>query len=347
LYRNCIFCSADLGANSAIESFPVGRAVAFDSVRGRLWAVCRSCGRWNLAPIEERWEPVETAERQFRDAPTRVHSENVGLARMADGTRLIRIGDALRGEFAAWRYGRQLLRRRVRYWVGGAVAGGGAIAVYSGLSAVGVLGGSSMLLFGIGHAWDALRNRTVVHRLAPDPASGGRATPIRRWHVSGMNLQASRDGGVELVVRDLHSRGWITGRQVAKESTDVTVLYDSLARSVLTRAMVHVNETGASTRRLRAATSLFDDQASPDALLHGCAARGVALGIRAGRYPRGFPGAEALALEMALNEEDERRAMEGELAALEAAWREAEEIAAIADRLPFDIARSGVRRAIG
>jgi hypothetical protein len=40
-----------------------------------------------------------------------------------------------------------------------------------------------------------------------------------------------------------------------------------------------------------------------------------------------------LALEMAAHEESERRAMEGELAALEAAWRGAEEIAAIADRL--------------
>jgi hypothetical protein len=40
-----------------------------------------------------------------------------------------------------------------------------------------------------------------------------------------------------------------------------------------------------------------------------------------------------LALEMAAHEEAERRALEGELAALEAAWREAEEIAAIADTL--------------
>jgi hypothetical protein len=41
-----------------------------------------------------------------------------------------------------------------------------------------------------------------------------------------------------------------------------------------------------------------------------------------------------LALEMALHEEAERRAMDGELAELEAMWREAEEIAAIADALP-------------
>jgi hypothetical protein len=40
-----------------------------------------------------------------------------------------------------------------------------------------------------------------------------------------------------------------------------------------------------------------------------------------------------LALEMAVHEESERRALEGELHVLEAAWREAEEIAGIADDL--------------
>lgn len=43
---------------------------------------------------------------------------------------------------------------------------------------------------------------------------------------------------------------------------------------------------------------------------------------------------QALALEMSLHEAAERRALEGELAALRAAWREAEEIAQIADALP-------------
>jgi hypothetical protein len=40
-----------------------------------------------------------------------------------------------------------------------------------------------------------------------------------------------------------------------------------------------------------------------------------------------------LAVEMAVNEENERRALEGELALLELEWKEAEEIAGIADRL--------------
>jgi hypothetical protein len=46
---------------------------------------------------------------------------------------------------------------------------------------------------------------------------------------------------------------------------------------------------------------------------------------------------------MALHEESERRAMQGELAELERAWREAEEVAAIADDL---LVPSGVRSAL-
>jgi hypothetical protein len=49
-----------------------------------------------------------------------------------------------------------------------------------------------------------------------------------------------------------------------------------------------------------------------------------------------LPLVDRLALEMAANEDAERRALEGELASLEAAWRGAEEIAAIADHLFFD-----------
>jgi hypothetical protein len=46
-----------------------------------------------------------------------------------------------------------------------------------------------------------------------------------------------------------------------------------------------------------------------------------------------LPNVDRHAQEMAANEHSESRAMEGELAELEAAWREAEEIAAIADNL--------------
>jgi hypothetical protein len=55
---------------------------------------------------------------------------------------------------------------------------------------------------------------------------------------------------------------------------------------------------------------------------------------------RSIAPTQRLALEMALHEEDERIALEGELSALEERWREAEEIAAISDNmfLPISVA---------
>ena len=81
MYKTCMFCNRPLGANQVIEQFPVGRRLAFDAERGRLWVVCRKCERWNLSPLEERWEAVEMCERFFQDTRIRVSTENVGLAK--------------------------------------------------------------------------------------------------------------------------------------------------------------------------------------------------------------------------------------------------------------------------
>ncbi len=78
MYRHCTFCAADLGTNEVVETFPVGRRLAFDAAKGRLWVVCQRCERWNLTPLEERWEAVEDAERIFRDA--RLREEEQGEA---------------------------------------------------------------------------------------------------------------------------------------------------------------------------------------------------------------------------------------------------------------------------
>ena len=53
------------------------------------------------------------------------------------------------------------------------------------------------------------------------------------------------------------------------------------------------------------------------------------------RWPKisTLPEPVRLALEMTAHEDTERRALEGELALLEQAWKEAEEVAAIADNM--------------
>src|SRR3982750_3562069 len=126
MYRTCLFCAGDLGHNEAIEHFPIGQRLAFDPARGRLWAVCRRCERWNLSPLEERWEAIEECERLFRDTRLRVSTDHIGLARLREGLDLVRIGSPQRPEIAAWRYGDQFGRRRRRHLItAGAVAAAG------------------------------------------------------------------------------------------------------------------------------------------------------------------------------------------------------------------------------
>ncbi|HVZ78523.1 MAG TPA: hypothetical protein VG818_11135, partial [Gemmatimonadaceae bacterium] len=105
MYATCLFCHSHLGRNESIEHFPVGRRLAFDAAKGRLWVICTHCGRWNLSPLDERWEAIEECERAFRDTRVRVATGNVGLARLPERVELVRIGAPLRPEFAAWRYG--------------------------------------------------------------------------------------------------------------------------------------------------------------------------------------------------------------------------------------------------
>ncbi len=101
MYAACLFCHGALGRNESIEHFPVGRRLAFDAAKGRLWVVCPRCARWNLTPLEARWEAIEEAERAYRDAKLRVATDNVGLAKLREGTELVRIGSPMLPEFAA------------------------------------------------------------------------------------------------------------------------------------------------------------------------------------------------------------------------------------------------------
>ena len=93
MYSTCLYCNNALGSNEVIETFPVGRRLAFDQSKGRLWVVCRKCEKWNLSPLEERWEAIEQCERLFHDARKRVSTDNIGLAKLSEGLELVRIGE--------------------------------------------------------------------------------------------------------------------------------------------------------------------------------------------------------------------------------------------------------------
>ena len=132
MYRNCVWCYSDLGENESIEHFPIGRRLAFDAAKGWLWVVCRKCDRWNLTPLEERWEAIEECERRFRASKLRVSTDQIGLVRIDNGLDLVRIGAPLRPEFAVWRYGDRFARRRRQALaIGGASVMGGALMSFA------------------------------------------------------------------------------------------------------------------------------------------------------------------------------------------------------------------------
>src|SRR5881275_2963951 len=110
MYTSCLFCHTDLNANHFLPTFPVGRRLAFDTKKGRLWVICTRCGRWNLTPLEERWEAIDDSERLFRGTRLRMSTDNIGLAQFRGGFELVRIGPALLPEIAGWRYGTRLAR---------------------------------------------------------------------------------------------------------------------------------------------------------------------------------------------------------------------------------------------
>ena len=321
MYTTCLFCHSDLGRNEVIEPFPVGRRLSFDAARGRLWVVCAKCGRWNLTPLEERWEAIEQCERMFRDTRLRASTENVGLAKLKEGLELVRIGQPQRPEFAAWRYGEQLGRRRRETYIKVGFGLGVLGAVIAGGAAVGVgRGGAGFWIWQVGNQIVKGSPDAVVARIDRRVGNETTQVKVRRKHLRYLGL--SRPGGNgddawELTVP-------YGKRRVLRLTGDEAI-------RVAGRILPAVNRFGASPEKAQTAVALLEAEHGDPRRFFTAATR--AHGAREGRSIVAMPEPVRLALEMAAHEEQERRALEGELASLEAAWKEAEEIADIADNL--------------
>lgn len=337
MFTNCIHCTADLGRNEAIEHFPVGGRLAFDPAKGRLWVVCRSCERWNLSPLDERWEAIEEAERRYRDSRLRVSTDEIGLARLREGLDLIRIGAPQRPEMAAWRYGDQFGRRRKRQMlISGAVVGSAAV-VMGGVMWIGASAASFAGVYANGGLWDALIHGNQSKSLGKFALPDGQLVEVQRRHARMSTLRRGEPGGpLQLQLE-------------SKAGTHLLVGDDAMRAAA--RLLPTVNRFGGSRSQVQDAVSLLEEVGDPARVLttvqqrHGWSPGDKRWGTGStwsGGNKRQavtkLPGTlhslaprDRLALEMALHEESERRAMDGELAELERAWRDAEEIAKIAD----------------
>ena len=314
MYTTCMFCNRPLGENQVVEHFPVGRRLAFDAAKGRLWVVCRKCERWNLSPIEERWEAIETCERIFRGTRVRVSTDNVGLARDPEGLELVRIGEPMRPEFAAWRYGDQFGRRRRQ----SILIGTGVAALAVGVTLGGAAAGAGVaFLSNSGSFFNAWFNgRTLVKVQTED----GRSLRLRNQDLLGTRLRASDDDvGFWLELRKRSTKMQFHGEE---------------ARRLAAIVVPKMNRMGGKKRTVQDAVAEIEHHGHPDSFLgHVAGHAGYRDKHGTPGYVNKMPAATKLALEMALHEEQERRALDSELWALERAWERAEEIAAISDGL--------------
>lgn len=343
MLTSCAWCATPFPANESIEEMPVGRRIAFDSAKGRLWAVCRRCERWNLAPIEQRWEAIEACERTFRASRLRASTDQVGLARLRDGTELVRIGAPLPVEFAAWRYGDQFGRRRTKaIALGvGSVAAAGAVA--AGAVALGVSLTAFLPLIHVANVANVMRTTAaLVRQEAVANPAGGLVKPIGYPRLISV---PDSDGGWGLevpytarVAEDGRpAESWWTRNMNKSIAIGSVRLVGPQAREHLSRFVPRLNRAGAPAPRIRGAIDLIGEAGGAEGLPRFLARHRARFTAQQTFGDSGdliaLPSEVKLALEMSAHEESERALLAGELAALEAQWRTADEEAAISDDL--------------
>jgi hypothetical protein len=307
VYSTCLFCHSSLGANEVIEHLPIGRRLAFDGAQGRLWVVCGACRRWNLTPIEERWEAIEACERHYRTARVRASTDEIGLARLPEGLELVRIGKPPRTELAAWRYEDAFRRRRQRAIVAGAASVVGLAGLIAGGYAMIGTGTLTSILI---HGYTLMRNRRVVHRIVGP--YGARIDLQEGWLGDAVRWVRSGDGGPLT----------IDVRRGESKRAPYAVLTGEAAERALRPILAHMNRYAGRPDVIQQAVRRLN--AAGDPLVSG--AGGAIPLFRLNAVDR-------LAMEMSLAEREEQKLLAGELASLTLAWREAEEVAAIADNL--------------
>lgn len=322
MYTRCLVCSTPFEPNGVLEHAPTGGRLAFDPIRGRLWLVCRTCKRWSLAPLEERWEALEELERLTRDR-ARLLSQTDNIALLRHGPlEIVRVGRANRTEEAWWRYGRELTSRRQRYKqlsLAGSVAAGAAM--------VGGLATGGMTLVGMWFLWGNapgfvsdsarwLRFGGAAWRGRQEcPACGFvfRALAYKDRQQLGL-FPGDEPGKVDLVLRCPRCGRYRDGG---------LRLAGSEAGRTLRRALAYHHFAGASERRVASASRLIEETGTPGDLMR--------IVVRDGRQLGDIQRTGAVALEIAVNESVEQHLLSLELADLEAHWRLEEELAAIVD----------------
>ena len=307
MFRSCAFCNAAFDGDGGPSGLGIGRRLAFDEWKGRLWVVCPRCSRWNLTPFDDRLERIEALARAASAGRIAASTEQVALIRWQQYD-FVRVGKPPRVELATWRYGERLRSRqrdRLKVVVPLTVA-----AIGLGIAAnVAAGGGFGVIVWNIHRIADGIYLRIVGGRkvnLLESPICAHCASPmeLRARHVQHARVVPDSRADMAVVLSCPRCR---------REGAQVTGVD---ATQVLRQGLTYLNLARGGRRKAEDAARDVDGVGGPDQLVRDIARR--ELPLRSLRPERG------LALEMAV---DER----AEVQELERQWREAEEIADIAD----------------
>ena len=273
-------------------------------------------------------------------------TDHIGLARVKEGTELVRVGRPQRPEMAAWRYGDRFQKRYDRMILASMGLSASAVILAQGAGSLLSLGTSAVAIqLVVGLGWPLVKSRRLAAGVrGPD----GSLLLVRGAHLGDLRIDASDESAVALSVQHAKPGALYSQRWGPVSSSDPrTTLRGQEALRALSRLMPRVNIAGGERKQVQLAVKLLEE--APDSMAVLRVMRREQRELAADPKKGGFfdypPGGRKkvaagglwfrlpvrLALEMVLHEDDERRALEGELAMLEAEWREAEEIAAIAD----------------
>jgi len=307
MFSSCGFCNAAFDGDGGPSGLGVGRRIAFDEWKGRLWVVCPRCSRWNLTPFDDRLERIEAVARAASQGRIAASTQQVALIRW-ERYDFVRVGKPPRVELATWRYGERLRNRqreRMKVVIPLTVA-----AIGLGIAANVVAGGGfGVVVWNVHRMVDGIYLRMVGRRRVtmiepPICAHCGSVMQLRARHVEHARIVPDRHADMAVVLSCPNCR---------QEGAQLT---GSDAIQVLRQGLTYMNLARGGRRRAEDAAREVDQVGGADRLVRDIAQRELTL--RSLRPERG------LALEMAV---DER----AEVEELERQWREAEEIADIAD----------------
>ena len=269
--------------------------------------MCPRCSRWNLTPFDDRLERIEAVARAASNGRIAASTDQVALIRW-ERYDLVRVGKPPRVELATWRYGERLRNRqreRMKVVVPLTIA-----AIGLGIAAnVAAGGGFGVMVWNLHRLVDGIYVGLVGRRKVtliepPICAHCGSLMVLRARHVQHARIVPDRHADMAVVVSCPKCR---------QEGTHLT---GTEAVQVLRQGLTYLNLARGGRRRAEDAAREVDMVGGADRLVHDIARRELTL--RSLRPERG------LALEMAV---DER----AEVEELERQWKEAEEIADIAD----------------